>query len=172
MPQEYYDPDDYTQNENNGNPNLVKDLRSQIEKANKDLRDAQQTIAQQSNAIRERTVADVLSNKGVPAKVAKLIPSDIEASESAVTKWLEDYSDLFQVTKSENQDSPQNPPNEAGGSENQTPNPDELAARRMQNALTGGTVAQPRMDELMDQVSKASPAELLAMIEASKRGGA
>jgi hypothetical protein len=32
-------------------------------------------------------------------------------------------------------------------------------------------VAQPRMDELMEQVSKASPAELLAMIEASKRGG-
>lgn len=170
MTQEYYDPDDYTQNENNGNPNLVKDLRAQIEKANKELRDAQQTITQQSDAIRQRTVADVLSGKGVPAKVAKLIPKDIEASEVAVSKWLEDYADLFPAGSKSDEGS-QNPPNQAGGSENQNPSPDELASQRMQNAMTGGSVAQPRLDELMEQVSKANPTELLALIEASKRGG-
>jgi hypothetical protein len=166
---EYY-PDDYT---NDGQPQdsqLVKDLRAQIKKANDDLKAARDTIDNQGKAIRERTVADVLSTKGVPAKVARLIPSDIEASEAAVSKWLEDYSDLFQAGSKSDEGS-QNPPNQAGGSDNAAPTQDELAAKRMQNAMTGGTVAQPRMDELMEQVSKASPAELLAMIEASKRGG-
>ena len=52
---------------------------------------------------RERTVADVLSSKGLrnPAKVARLIPSDIGSDPDTLSKWLEEYSDVFGLSAAE-----------------------------------------------------------------------
>lgn len=169
MQQQFYDEYE-NDNGQDQNSNLVKDLRAQIKKANEDLKAAQATISDQSKAIRERTVADVLAAKGVPSKVAKLVPADIEASEGAVSKWLEDYSDLFTKPETTTTEQQNQQNDNAGGSGAQNAPADELAARRMQNATTGGSAVTPRLDDLINQVQKADPATLLAMIQASKNG--
>ncbi len=44
--------------------------------------------------LRARSVKDVLASKGVPDKLAKLIPSDIDTPEQ-IDSWLTEYSDVF-----------------------------------------------------------------------------
>lgn len=77
--------------------NLVKDLRKQLEAAKKAQATAEATAAELKGAVRQRTLAEVLTSKGVNAKVAALIPTDVEGDE-AVGKWLDDYADVFGIT--------------------------------------------------------------------------
>ncbi len=46
---------------------------------------------------RQRTVKDVLQAKGLNPKIAALIPQDIEPTDDALVKWIEDYGDVFGV---------------------------------------------------------------------------
>jgi hypothetical protein len=46
--------------------------------------------------LRSRSVKDVLEQKGVPSKLAKLIPSDIDTPEQ-IDAWLSEYADVFGV---------------------------------------------------------------------------
>lgn len=74
-----------------------KGLRAQLEKAlaeNKELKTELQTV---KGTVREKTVSEVLTAKGVNAKIAKFIPSDIEGEE-ALSQWLEENSDVFGFT--------------------------------------------------------------------------
>ena len=43
---------------------------------------------------RQRSVKDVLETKGVDARIAKFIPSDVEAPEQ-IASWLDEHADLF-----------------------------------------------------------------------------
>lgn len=79
--------------------NLVKDLRRQLKEkaeAEKQLRERLEAI--ETERRRDR-VSSVLESKGVNAKVAALIPSDVDATEDAVSKWLEGFSDVFGIKK-------------------------------------------------------------------------
>lgn len=76
---------------------LVKDLRAQIRDLagkNKNLTSEVETFKTQA---RSSTVAEILSAKGINSKVAKLIPTDVEANEESVNKWLEEFGDVFGV---------------------------------------------------------------------------
>ena len=49
---------------------------------------------------RQRTVKDVLQAKGLNPKIAALIPHDIEPSDEALAKWVEEYGDVFGIQTS------------------------------------------------------------------------
>ena len=73
----------------------LKDLRKQREDAVNEAKALKAQLAALQSQVRTQTVAGVLKDKGVPAKVAKLVPADVEATEEAVVKWLEEFGDVF-----------------------------------------------------------------------------
>jgi hypothetical protein len=86
-----YDDDEYEQN----GSDLVKDLRKQLRDKSRELDDLTKELGQFREQARKATVSDVLSKRGINPKVAAFIPSDVEATEDAVSKWLDEYGDVF-----------------------------------------------------------------------------
>ena len=93
---EDYDEVEDTQQDANGPANLRKALK-RAEKEKKEL--AEQLAAIQSD-LRNRSVKDVLANKGVSEKIAKFIPSDVTTPEQ-IDSWLTENGDIFGITKPE-----------------------------------------------------------------------
>jgi exoribonuclease R len=69
-------------------------LRKALKKAEKDRAALQEQLAAVKNNLRERSVRDVLETKGVNSKIAKFIPSDVEAPEQ-IAAWLDENADVF-----------------------------------------------------------------------------
>lgn len=86
------DDDDQQQTQTQSGKDPVRAQLRKLEKENKAL---QEQLAKAAQQVRETAITGVLTAKKLPAKVAKLIPADVEATEEAVSKWLGDYSDLF-----------------------------------------------------------------------------
>ena len=72
-----------------------KDLRKQLAKAKKDADDLRNQLAEFSKQNRQRTVEEFLTSKGLPPKVAKLLPADVEASAESLDSWLSEYQDVL-----------------------------------------------------------------------------
>ena len=101
MANQYDEDDDFdaveeTQSDPNGPANLRKALK-RAEKEKKELSD--QLTAIQSD-LRNRSVKEVLAQKGVPDKVSKFIPSDVTTPEQ-IDSWLTENADVFGFQKSE-----------------------------------------------------------------------
>lgn len=87
------DDDDLDQDQgNSGKPDPVRAQLKKLDKENKELRQKYEAAVK---AQRTSTIKDVLTAKKMPAKLANLIPSDVEPTTDAIEKWLADYADLF-----------------------------------------------------------------------------
>jgi hypothetical protein len=104
---------------------------------------------------RERVVKEVLDQKGVNPKAARLILKDLDdVNEESVSHWLEDNGDLFGLT--------QKP---AVTQEQQV----DLAALRQQDIVTqGGTTPDKQMDALQRINDASSADEIIAMIQSGQ----
>lgn len=89
------DDEDDTQDFDLNDTDLVKKLRRALKAEQKRAKELESNIGQLSKAQRERALKDVLSSKGINAKVAQFIPSEVDASEEAVNSWLEQNGDIF-----------------------------------------------------------------------------
>lgn len=89
------DPEFNEEGQQQQKPNPMREHLRKLEKENKALKEANEKALAQ---LRQRTVSDVLTAKGYKAKVAKLIPADVEPTDEAVGKWLEEFADVFGVT--------------------------------------------------------------------------
>lgn len=90
-----WDDDDLEDNSQQQTPG--KGLRQQLEAALKRNKELESKLAETTTQLRKEAVARVIQGKGLKAKVAKLIPNDVEPSEEAITKWLEEWGDVFGV---------------------------------------------------------------------------
>ncbi len=84
------DDDTEIANESTGMKELRKALRAS-EKRNKEMSGK---LDEMRNVSRERTVKDIISSKGLPDKIIKLIPFDVTSPED-VENWVAEYADLF-----------------------------------------------------------------------------
>lgn len=82
------------------------DLRKALKKAQKEREALEAELNQIRKDLKSRTVKEVLESKGVPAKLAKLIPSDVDSPEQ-IDAWLNEYSDVFGLQS--NQEEPAQP---------------------------------------------------------------
>jgi len=89
------DDDDYTAPEVNND--LVKQLRKANKQKEKELAELKSQFENLSKTQRERAIKDTLASRGVNTKIAAFIPSDIDPSEDAISKWLTDYADVFGI---------------------------------------------------------------------------
>lgn len=137
-------------------------LRAQLEAVLAEKKTLEQEVANLKGAVRSRAVADILSAKGVPAKVANLIPSDVEGEE-AVAKWLADWSDVFGIKTGEAQEDT----NTQGAAIAATP---EAAATQRLQDLGNSAVTPGKLADLEARMKDAkTPQELNELMAEAKK---
>jgi chorismate mutase len=148
-----YEDDDFDTPSNDGN-DLVKQLRKATKQKDKELAELKAQYESLAKANRERAIKDALASRGVNSKIASFIPQDIDPTEESVSKWLEDYADVFGVQSQSNQATPNVDPKQAAAyqrmtnaiEQGATPEFQEEVYRRLMNANT-----REELDEVIRQ---------------------
>jgi chorismate mutase len=148
-----YEDDDFDTPSNDGG-DLVKQLRKATKAKDKELAELKAQYESLAKANRERAIKDALASRGVNSKIASFIPQDIDPTEESVSKWLEDYADVFGVQSQSNQATPNVDPKQAAAyqrmtnaiEQGATPEFQEEVYRRLMNANT-----REELDEVIRQ---------------------
>jgi hypothetical protein len=141
-----YEDDDFDM-DSSGN-DLVKQLRKQLKAKEKELSEKDSALNNLSKTQRERAIKDALASRGVNSKIAAFIPQDIDPTEESVSKWLEDYADVFGYESNQTQATP-------------NVNPADAAAyKRMTNTVETG-VSPEHNDNIMQKLMNANSREEL-----------
>jgi hypothetical protein len=149
---DYEDEDDITQDDS---PNdLVKQLRKASKQKDKELAELRSQFESLSKGQRERAIKDALAARGVNSKIASFIPQDIDPTEESVSKWLEDYADVFGIEVSQTQTPNVNPA-------------DAAAYKRMTNSADSGASPEHNGDIMQKLMNANSKEELDDVIRLS-----
>jgi len=128
---------------------LLKKLRKAKRNDEKRIKELTEQLEGLSKTQRERTVKEVLEQKGVNPKAQRLILKDLDdVSEESVNNWLADNGDLFGLTQPEV--SPEQELNRA--------------ALRQQDVVTQLGMAPDRAEDLLTRINNAASAEELNQI--------
>ena len=123
---------------------LLKKLRKAKRNDEKRIKELTEQLEGLSKSQRERTVKEVLEQKGVNPKAQRLILKDLDdITEESVNNWLADNGDLFGLSQPE-------------VSEEQELN---RAALRQQDAVTQMGTTPERADDLESRISNAQSAD-------------
>jgi hypothetical protein len=124
--------DDALDFDDDNDTNGVKQLRAHAKQTADALKEANARLAAFEARDRESTVKSVLKAKGLNEKVASFYSGD--ASEDAVTKWVEEHADVFGVAASTT----------SGGA---APDANALAAARAAAASGGNATSDPAVGD-------------------------
>ena len=89
-----YDWDDSDDTDTSNDSTGMKELRKALRASEKRNKEMSVKLDEMRNVSRERTVKDIISSKGLPDKIIKLIPFDVTSPED-VENWVAEYADLF-----------------------------------------------------------------------------
>ena len=145
-----YEDDDFEQEDTSND--LVKQLRKATKQKDKELAELKAQYENLAKANRDRAIKDALASRGVNTKIASFIPQDIDPTEEPVSKWLEDYADVFGYQQAETQATPNVDPAQA------------KAYQRMTNAVETGATPEFQADihrRLMNANSKEELDEII-----------
>jgi hypothetical protein len=134
---------------NESGSDLLKKLRKAKRADEKRIKELTEQLEGFSKTQRERTVKDVLEQKGVNPKAVRLILKDLdEVSEESVNTWLEDNGDLFGLTATE------------------APKASDVdrATLRQQDTITQGALTPDRAENLEQRLGAAESAEEILSI--------
>jgi hypothetical protein len=142
------DEDDTPTGEFESDTDLVKKLRKALKAEQRKNKDLETSYGELTKSQKERILKDVLASKGVNQKIAQFIPSDIEASEDAISAWLDSNGDVFGYTPSEKP----------------AVNQDDINSLRKMDAVLTGAETSASSDDLMNRISGASTEEEILSI--------
>ena len=148
---DYEDDDDFTEDSSN---DLVKQLRKASKTKDKELQELRSQFESLNKSQRERAIKDALAARGVNSKIASFIPQDIDPTEESVSKWLEDYADVFGIEVSQTQTPNVNPA-------------DAAAYKRMTNSADSGASPEHNGDIMQKLMNANSKEELDDVIRLS-----
>jgi hypothetical protein len=143
---DYEDDDDFTMEDSSND--LVKQLRKASKQKDKELNELKAQFESLNKSQRERAIKDALASRGVNSKIASFIPQDIDPTEESVSKWLEDYADVFGIETGQTQATPNVNPNDAA------------AYKRMTNSADSG-VSPEHNGDIMQKLMNANSREEL-----------
>jgi len=146
------DDDDFTNDSSN---DLVKQLRKASKQKDKELQELRSQFENLSKGQRERAIKDVLATRGVNSKIASFIPQDIDPTEESLSKWLDDYADVFGFESSQTQATPNVDPAQAA------------AYKRMTNTADSGSSPEHNADIMQKLLNTNSREELDEVIRMS-----
>ena len=149
---DYEDDDDFTTEDTSND--LVKQLRKASKQKDKELNELRAQFESLSKGQRERAIKDALAARGVNSKIASFIPQDIDPTEESVSKWLEDYADVFGIETSQTQTPNVNPA-------------DAAAYKRMTNSADSGASPEHNGDIMQKLMNANSKEELDDVIRLS-----
>ena len=150
---DYEDDDDFTTEDTSND--LVKQLRKASKQKDKELNELKAQFESLNKAQRERAIKDALASRGVNSKIASFIPQDIDPTEESVSKWLEDYADVFGIETGQTQATPNVNPNDAA------------AYKRMTNSADSGVSPEHNGDIMQRLMNANSKEELDEVIKLS-----
>jgi hypothetical protein len=150
---DYEDDDDYTMDDSSND--LVKQLRKASKQKDKELNELKAQFESLNKSQRERAIKDALASRGVNSKIASFIPQDIDPTEESVSKWLEDYADVFGIETGQTQATPNINPADAA------------AYKRMTNSADSGTSPEHNGDIMQRLMNANSKEELDEVIRLS-----
>ena len=149
---DYEDDDDFTTDDSSND--LVKQLRKASKQKDKELNELRSQFESLSKGQRDRTIKDALASRGINPKIASFIPQDIDPTEESVSKWLEDYADVFGIEVSQTQTPNVNPA-------------DAAAYKRMTNSADSGASPEHNGDIMQKLMNANSKEELDDVIRLS-----
>ena len=149
---DYEDDDDFTTEDTSND--LVKQLRKASKQKDKELNELRSQFESLSKGQRDRTIKDALTSRGINPKIASFIPQDIDPTEESVSKWLEDYADVFGIEVSQTQTPNVNPA-------------DAAAYKRMTNSADSGASPEHNGDIMQKLMNANSKEELDDVIRLS-----
>lgn len=154
-----YDDDDFDVEESNP----LKALRKENRAKEKQIKELQEQLSSLSKANRERSLADVLSSRGLNSKIAKFIPEDV-TSEEDVASWLDEFGDVFGATPAQSSND--------GAPAEQDPNAEVLAAlSKIANTQTTGQAPTGDQDQIAALIAGArTPEELNSVLFGNPNG--
>jgi hypothetical protein len=134
---------------------LLKKLRKAKRSDEKRIKELTEQLETFTKAQREQTVKQVLEQKGVNAKAARLIMKDLDdVSEESVTNWLTDNADLFGLTVDTQEKQEQDI---------------NRAALRQQDVITQNALTPERTEDMESRIASANSAdEILAILQAQQ----
>lgn len=91
------DMEDVTLQSIDSDTDLVKKLRKALKAEQKRSKDLESSLGELTKSQRERVLKDVFASRGVNPKVASFVPNDLDASEEAITGWLEQNAEVFGI---------------------------------------------------------------------------
>jgi hypothetical protein len=150
---DYEDDDDFTTDDSSND--LVKQLRKASKQKDKELNELKAQFESLNKSQRERAIKDALAARGVNGKIAAFIPQDIDPTEESVSKWLEDYADVFGIETGQTQATPNINPADAA------------AYKRMTNSADSGTSPEHNGDIMQRLMNANSKEELDEVIRLS-----
>lgn len=161
--------------DNDDDANSKDPVRAQLRKLEKENKDLMGKLNAALAAQRTSTIKDVLSEKKLPAKLAKLIPNDVEPTTEAVQKWLDEYGDLFTQTPTSTNSTDADTKNDTGGNA-ETTDEDSIAAMnaalRLAQVTNGGKAPSSKPEELLAKILDPTlkQEDLMKLIEANGGG--
>jgi hypothetical protein len=122
---------------------LVKKLRKALKAEQRRNKELETSYGELTKAQKERILKDVLSSKGVNQKIAQFIPSDIEASEDAISAWLDANGDVFGYAPVEKP----------------AVNKDDIASMQKMDSVLSGAETSASSDDLINRIAGATTEE-------------
>ena len=132
---------------------LVKKLRKANRLQEKKIKDLESNLGSLTKAQRERIIKDTFAQKGVNAKIAAFVPADLEASEDAISAWLEQHGDVFGVQMPQKTELSQQ----------------DIASLRQMDSVTNNAISPDRAEDIEMRIANATSAEELQSILYSQR---
>jgi hypothetical protein len=140
------DDEDYTPTYDN-DTDLVKKLRKALKAEQRRAKELETNLGELSKTQKERILKDVFTSRGVNAKIAAFVPNDIEATEEAISSWIDEYADVFGIQ----QDSPK-------------VSKEDIASMQKMNNLLTNAEAPGASDDIANRLSNASSEEEILTI--------
>lgn len=154
-----YDWDDSDDTDTSNDSTGMKELRKALRASEKRNKEMSVKLDEMRNVSRERTVKDIISSKGLPDKIIKLIPFDVTSPED-VENWVAEYADLFGSSAPDNQS--QAPAVNAA---------DMQALQRISDTQASGQTFDGDYDQMDARIRAAStPAELSKVLFGNTHG--
>lgn len=157
------DDDDTNDDGQRGASDAMKQLRKANKAKEQQIKELSERLESLNKSVRDRSVKDVLTAKGLPEKISAFIPANITSAEE-VSAWVEEYGDVFGVVSTSSQSE------QDGG---QLPNPDLTALNRISQTQQSGQPFSSDPNQLSGLISSATtPEELNRILFGNSNGPA
>lgn len=133
---------------------VIRELRKVNNAQAKRLKEMEEKLASFTKESRSRSVQQLLASRDLNPKIAAFIPDDVEATEEALGRWLDEYGDVFGVTPSQ----PAEPPSPS------------IATLRQMDAISSTAQSNIAGNDLMAAIANVQTAEELDALIARSTG--